>query len=751
AYGGMPVSSGLSSSAASIVSLGVSVAGITGMRDKVSASEMTDACVATEQRLGFPCGKQDPWGSLMGWLDSGSKGGGFAEMMDCVPRVDGDGRSKINSFLAPMPEGYSALVFRVAGGAETAGGRYKTNIRVAEGEMGSYLMSISLRNLVRERYPEWSRELDDKSAMGRMYPDMAAADNEVFPPYYKPFYFSFINLRNMGIPLSKEELMELVDELPSEVTKAELREKYGLPADKLEKFTESCRGIGLDLEEIKFDIRGTMRHAVTEQERVEESARALKEKDLDAFFRLQRETHLSLVENYKITPELSMKLIDILDSIGYVRASRLHGPGNGVNVLAWVRSSDADKLAREVKETFYKKHEPFSRLPEGKIDEFIIPFHPGKGADLMFVKGREVGEDLSMPFTAAAICKYIEAEGNLDGSRGLLDVISKAKALEEVNVGILPGEVTIELPGASTVVRYFDPSRNNVITPYSDISKLETSVISKNLTRQIIHRVIAIEREPGLTGKAAGVETNDGEMERIRYVDKSLDIFRAVLGGDKRNVLLRVPVEVLESLGPENAGSFLEKFQEASNSFVELYYMSGMGEAGSSVYGRYGITRKELPEDLIGPEKRSRANTVTLLAVNKGERVDQTTVISRLGNPSMSERNTVLSPVGILNDPAGLVMASILGLKIMEVARKTGSLDKDEIQRDVIEDLKMIYSPEDLKGLTPEDILRLALSDNINHIMRSLEKLIQLLPISPVDPGELKEIYERIRTVISAA
>lgn len=391
-YGGTPIGSGLSSSAAFTVSAGTAILGVVGMRDMVTAAELTDMCMAAEHRLGFPSGKQDFWGSLMGWLPGYVPGKEFAQIMDCTPRTGNDKRPKINSALVEMPPGYTAVVFRVAGPEETSEGRYKTNIRVAEGQLGAYLLSRSLRALVHERYPSFARNLDDAAALRRAYPDITGAENGSFPPYYKPTYFTIGALHTLGIPVTDRDLEGLIGRLPEEATRDLLVASSGIPGDIFERLSQPCRDVGLDMHTLRFHIRGTVRHAISEQERVMASVRALREKDMATFFRLQSETHRSLVENCGISPRLSMELIRILQGLGYVSASRLLGPGSGVNVLAWVKTDDRQTLINDVRRLFYKSYEPFSALPDAEIDRSIIPFRSGKGADILFRNDATAGQ-----------------------------------------------------------------------------------------------------------------------------------------------------------------------------------------------------------------------------------------------------------------------------------------------------------------------------------------------------------------------
>lgn len=241
------------------------------------------------------------------------------------------------------------------------------------------------------------------------------------------------------------------------------------------------------------------------------------------------------------------------------------------------------------------------------------------------------------------------------------------------------------------------------------------------------------------------------------YTDKNKEIFKDILEENKPDTIIRVPVEVIESIGIDNIKDFLATFQEAPNGYVELYYMSGVVEASESVYQKYGLQKEPLPKDF----KRNRENTVTLFPALKGEEISQSAIVSRLGSFDTTPENTILSPIGLQHDPAGLIRAAILGLKMMDIARQIKEKGigitkdqafKDKIQLEILEQLKNVCDADDLKNfnLTPDDIIALA-TGTINNIIAALQKLVKLLPITPINAEELRQIYERVKEVIAAA
>ncbi|MDD5439015.1 MAG: UDP-3-O-acyl-N-acetylglucosamine deacetylase [Candidatus Omnitrophica bacterium] len=247
------------------------------------------------------------------------------------------------------------------------------------------------------------------------------------------------------------------------------------------------------------------------------------------------------------------------------------------------------------------------------------------------------------------------------------------------------------------------------------------------------------------------------------YCEKNKAIFTDLLGRGRQDVLLRIPVEAVEAIGNDNIRNFVNAFQwnpdgSPTNGYVEFFLMSGNGDIDACVRKKFGLKEKPLSDTLKDFKKRTRANTVTLLPVFKEGELDQETIVARLGSTEMTLSRTVLAPIGLENDTVGLIRSSILGLKLMSIAREIASGErsitdayKDRIQKAVLEDLKLIANYDDMQGLSAGDIIDLAVSDNVNSIVRALKKLIRLLPIAPIDAENMKKIFERARNIMTAA
>jgi len=246
-------------------------------------------------------------------------------------------------------------------------------------------------------------------------------------------------------------------------------------------------------------------------------------------------------------------------------------------------------------------------------------------------------------------------------------------------------------------------------------------------------------------------------QDQLNYIGANKPLFSNVLGEGTANVLLRVPVEAVEPLGQGNIRNILAAFQDAPNGYVEMYYMSGIGEVGSDVYKKLGLTKKELPENF----RYSRENTVTLFPAFKGKDEDAVSVAMKLGSFEINSTNTILSPIGLQNDTAGLSRSVIIGLKLMMIARQIKREDNilndqkfidKEVQLGILEQLKGVCGIEAMKAsdIKPEDIVIL-LTGSSDKIIEPLNKLIKLLPITPYDDKELRDIYEHMKDVITAA
>ncbi|NQT33316.1 MAG: hypothetical protein HQ594_06580, partial [Candidatus Omnitrophica bacterium] len=241
-----------------------------------------------------------------------------------------------------------------------------------------------------------------------------------------------------------------------------------------------------------------------------------------------------------------------------------------------------------------------------------------------------------------------------------------------------------------------------------------------------------------------------GYLERIKllFQSRSEDI--------SKEKLLRIPIEALDAVGSQNIGGFLRSLQSRQNMFIELYSITGIGEVSERLYLRYGLEKQKLPEGFVA----TRQNTVTLFPVFKGEDLSDITVSSRMGDVNIGIKDTILAPVGIQNDPVGLIRSTFLALMLMSLVddlennTQTYPELKDAIQSSIMEPLKEICDPrykKDLAGLSADDIIALASSSSVNDILKALKKLIKLIPTAPIDPEIIRRSYIISREIMLKA
>lgn len=249
-----------------------------------------------------------------------------------------------------------------------------------------------------------------------------------------------------------------------------------------------------------------------------------------------------------------------------------------------------------------------------------------------------------------------------------------------------------------------------------------------------------------------------------RFLENNRDAISGRVNADEP-VIIRVPVEVLDLMGAEERREvvdFLSALQERSASvMIELYHIANkVSEISEKIYRDKYRLRKRSTEGV----KRSRENTVTLLPVYKGEDITETTILDRIGSLDLKPEDTILSPIGLGNDPVGIARGAVLGLRMMGIARQVRQADEDgrdltedqefldEIHRTVIVPYRDICDREDRErfSVSPRDIVGLA-TDNRNTIRKVLNKLARFLPIAPFDVEALRKLYELTETILTAA
>ncbi|MFH1797894.1 MAG: hypothetical protein ABH844_00895 [Candidatus Omnitrophota bacterium] len=249
--------------------------------------------------------------------------------------------------------------------------------------------------------------------------------------------------------------------------------------------------------------------------------------------------------------------------------------------------------------------------------------------------------------------------------------------------------------------------------------------------------------KPVSLGKIKGIDdyigSNDGFLKEL------------VAPGVEKYKLIRIPVELIESVGVENIGDFLKTIQNSKRWQVELFSMKDSSKVICSYeYKTYGVIKKLLPQ-ILCKEKRNRTNTITLFPVEKGETLLDSEFNrcwqDRLGGQPLNR--TVISPVGIDFDPAGLVKGIFLGLVLSEIAANDNyTAESDFVSYEFSRYLKLCLAlgqdRQDLEILLAQDLVDIARGD-IKVFVNALNKLVKCLPIMPLNIEEKRAIYERAK------
>jgi len=101
------------------------------------------------------------------------------------------------------------------------------------------------------------------------------------------------------------------------------------------------------------DIRKRLRHVITENQRVLDSLKALKENNLQEFGRLLYASHESLKNLYEVSCEELDIMVNIAREIDGVTGSRMTGAGFGGCTIALVRESAVEKFIDTVYEKYF--------------------------------------------------------------------------------------------------------------------------------------------------------------------------------------------------------------------------------------------------------------------------------------------------------------------------------------------------------------------------------------------------------------
>ena len=104
-------------------------------------------------------------------------------------------------------------------------------------------------------------------------------------------------------------------------------------------------------------------------------------------------------------------------------------------------------------------------------------------------------EEFGNSYTVAAICRSIEKFVSLDNEKAIGNICSWANKAPNSEMVITSGinEIIIDIPREGMAIRYFVPGKIQTVTPYNDVFRMRTIVITPQLCRQVMYRTTAIQ------------------------------------------------------------------------------------------------------------------------------------------------------------------------------------------------------------------------------------------------------------------
>jgi len=222
-------------------------------------------------------------------------------------------------------------------------------------------------------------------------------------------------------------------------------------------------------------------------------------------------------------------------------------------------------------------------------------------------------------------------------------------------------------------------------------------------------------------------------------------------------VILKVPIESLKGLTQKDILDWLGTLNNSPSVYIELYSAQRPDEVlDSASYGQYGLidllNKQNDYQSQTGKslkEIKSQKNTITLF-IPKDEWKDSDQMRSDLQIQDLLQ-NTILVPVAQANDPTGIIRGTVFGMRLIEIARQPDI--EQQFITDTYDQYKNLLESQGNKDipLTIDDIKALA-SGDFNELVKALRRLIDSLP-KPVriSPEDIRDIFERARSVLEAA
>jgi hypothetical protein len=277
--------------------------------------------------------------------------------------------------------------------------------------------------------------------------------------------------------------------------------------------------------------------------------------------------------------------------------------------------------------------------------------------------------------------------------------------------------------------------------------------------------VAEVVNNPSPLGPAVSMGKTDFIGEYVN--DNDAFITTTFFGNNVSDRLVRISVESIAGVGKENIVPFLEVLNEMQGCYIELFSISSISEVSSREYlSILGFPKKDLPEGFA----RSRANTVTMLPVDKtdtfrnGGRNSREGEVMRpgwrdLGNMWDSPENTIISPVGINFDKAGIIRGLFMGLRLARIAADPSLDENSDFVKFTLSQYRDLcvtlgqdgdLFQEERFDLTAKDLIVIARGGR-KDLVEALNKMIRLLPIVPLNFEEVRNLYERAREALIRA
>jgi hypothetical protein len=330
---------------------------------------------------------------------------------------------------------------------------------------------------------------------------------------------------------------------------------------------------------------------------------------------------------------------------------------------------------------------------------------------------------------------------------------------EEIPVKYLPGDTFTKVMGR--------------MMSLIDVYKYKLAETPENINRLISILAGALESGREKTERLSLKRENEGEIISGQKQKASFDktggitayiednrcffeeFFRDKTGGKK---LIRIAVETLLSGKKYNAilTDLLKTLETTGKFTIQLYSsMEPDLPVGDSEYDKYGFTRP-------GKIEIARENVITILPIDSKSYEFSPSLNNvcweKLGKTpegeDVSPEDTIVMPVGMNYDKAGIARSVLLGLRISEIAEKNYS-EEDPFVSYTLEQYRDFALSQgvsdDVFDLTAKDLINLAVYDDIQLFSDSLNRMIRALPIVPLDIEQIKEVYLCIQEVLIRA